>query len=254
MKSGNKNLIAGNWKMNGLKKDLSFLRNLLLFIKNKNLKSTEILICPPFTLIDTFSNLSKNTPLKIGAQDCHFEESGAYTGEISANMLKNLGVSYVILGHSERRRYCKENNHLINSKIKIAQKSGLKTILCIGETLSERKKKSTLRVIGRQIKDSLKGNIDPMNLEIAYEPVWAIGTGQIPSAEDIFLVHAFIKDKLDSFYGKKAKNIRILYGGSVNSKNISSIFGIDNVTGALIGGGSLKISEFKSLVVQSFKY
>ena len=124
--------------------------------------------------------------MKIGAQDCHFEESGAYTGEISANMLKNLGVSYVILGHSERREYRKENNRLINSKIKIAQKSGLKTILCIGETLSERKKNSTLRVIGRQIKDSLKGNIDPMNLEIAYEPVWAIGTGRIPSFEDIF--------------------------------------------------------------------
>ena len=111
MKIGNKNLIAGNWKMNGLKKDLSFLHNLLLFIKNKKLKNTEVLICPPFTLIDTFSNLSKNTPLKIGAQDCHFEVSGAYTGEISANMLKNLGVSYVILGHSERREYHKENNH-----------------------------------------------------------------------------------------------------------------------------------------------
>jgi len=249
-KMTNKLLIAGNWKMNGNKKDISFIKGLLKFISNHKFKNVEVLICPPFTLIDKFSSLTSRSSINIGAQDCSSNESGAYTGEISASMIKDFNGKYCIIGHSERRIYHNETNNLINSKILQAQEKNLRTILCVGETLSDRKNKRTLRVLGNQIKASLKGKINPNQLDIAYEPVWAIGTGLVPNNSDIEEVHNFIFSKLKKIYGNRVKNIRILYGGSVNSNNISSISSLNNVSGALIGGASLKIGDMKSILKQ----
>ena len=249
-KMTNKLLIAGNWKMNGNKKDISFIKGLSKFISNHKLKNVEVLICPPFTLIDKFSSLTSRSSINIGAQDCSSNDSGAYTGEISASMIKDFNGKYCIIGHSERRNYHKETNNLINNKILQAQEKNLRTILCVGETLSDRKNKRTLRVLGNQLKSSLKGKINPNQLDIAYEPVWAIGTGLVPGNSDIEEVHNFIFSKLKRIYGNRAKNIRILYGGSVNSNNISSISSLNNVSGALIGGASLNISDMKSILKQ----
>ncbi len=249
-KMKNKLLIAGNWKMNGKKKDVSFIKGLLKFISNHRLNNVELLICPPFTLIDKFSSLTSRSSINIGSQDCSSNDLGAYTGEISATMIKDFNAKYCIIGHSERRIYHNETNDLINNKILQAQEKNLRTILCIGETLFDRKKKRTLRVLGNQIKSSLKGKVNPNNLDIAYEPVWAIGTGLVPSNSDIEEVHNFIFNKLKKIYGNRAKNIRILYGGSVNSNNISSISCLNNVSGALIGGASLKINDMKSILKQ----
>ena len=249
-KMTNKLLIAGNWKMNGNKKDISFIKGLSKFISNHKLKNVEVLICPPFTLIDKFSSLTSRSSINIGAQDCSSNDSGAYTGEISASMIKDFNGKYCIIGHSERRNYHKETNNLINNKILQAQEKNLRTILCVGETLSDRKNKRTLRVLGNQLKSSLKGKINPNQLDIAYEPVWAIGTGLVPGNSNIEEVHNFIFSKLKRIYGNRAKNIRILYGGSVNSNNISSISSLNNVSGALIGGASLNISDMKSILKQ----
>ena len=173
-------LIAGNWKLNGEKKDISFIKNLLKFHSKKLTKKVDILICPPFTLIDKFCQLTQRSNIEIGGQDCSQNETGAYTGEVSAKMLNDLKASYCIVGHSERRLYHDESNNLLNKKILNIQKNKMKAILCIGESLSDRKKSKTLRVLGNQLKGALKNNINPNLLEIAYEPIWAIGTGLVP--------------------------------------------------------------------------
>jgi len=245
----NKNLlIAGNWKMNGLKENLSMISSLTKYIKKKNFKNSEILICPPNTLIDSFSSFSKRSNLMIGAQDCSSNESGAHTGEVSPLMLKDIGACAVILGHSERRDYQKESNKLIHDKAENALNNNFLTIVCIGETLTQKKKGNTLRIIGEQLKKSLPNKIKANNLVVAYEPIWAIGSGLVPSNNDIYKVHNFISNKLNSRYGNKAKKIKILYGGSVNKKNASSILSIDSVNGALVGGASLKFSDFKGIL------
>tara|TARA_B100001175_G_scaffold49365_1_gene38729 strand:- start:86 stop:757 length:672 start_codon:yes stop_codon:yes gene_type:complete len=190
-------LIAGNWKLNGEKKDISFIENLLKFHSKKLTKKVDILICPPFTLIDKFCQLTQRSNIEIGAQDCSENETGAYTGEVSAVMLNDLKASYCIVGHSERRLYHNENNNLLNKKILNIQKNNMKAILCIGESLSDRKKSKTLRVLGNQLKGALKNNINPNLLEIAYEPIWAIGTGLVPEYSDIDEVHDYISKKLE---------------------------------------------------------
>ena len=243
-------LIAGNWKLNGDKKDISFIKNLLKFNSKKLINNVDILICPPFTLIDKFCQLTQRSKIEIGAQDCSEYEIGAYTGEVSASMLSDLKASYCIIGHSERRFYHNENNNLLNKKILNIQKNNIKAILCIGESLSDRKKSKTLRVLGNQLKGALKNNINPNLLEIAYEPIWAIGTGLVPEYSDIEEVHDYISRKLEDLYGKKSKKIRIIYGGSVNAKNVFSILSLNNVDGALIGGASLKIKDMKSILKQ----
>ncbi|MDC0247107.1 triose-phosphate isomerase [OCS116 cluster bacterium] len=242
-------LIAGNWKLNGDKKDISFIKNLLKFNSKKLINNVDILICPPFTLIDKFCQLTQRSKIEIGAQDCSEYEIGAYTGEVSASMLSDLKASYCIIGHSERRFYHNENNNLLNKKILNIQKNNIKAILCIGESLSDRKKSKTLRVLGNQLKGALKNNINPNLLEIAYEPIWAIGTGLVPES-DIEEVHDYISRKLEDLYGKRSKKIRIIYGGSVNAKNVFSILSLNNVNGALIGGASLKIKDMKSILKQ----
>ena len=245
----NKNLlIAGNWKMNGLKKNLSMISLLTKYLKKKKFKNSEILICPPNALIDLFSNKTKQSNLMIGAQDCSDKESGAYTGEVSPSMLKDVGAQSVILGHSERRQYQEESNKLICSKAENALNNNLLTIVCVGESLNQKKGGKTLRVIGEQLKKSLPEKIKSNNLVVAYEPIWAIGSGLVPGNDDIYKVHSFISGKLKSRYGGKAKKIKILYGGSVNKKNASSILSIDCVDGALIGGASLKFSDFKAIL------
>ena len=243
-------LIAGNWKLNGEKKDISFIKNLLKFNSKDLNNNVDILICPPFTLIDKFCQLTQRSKIEIGAQDCSEFEIGAYTGEVSASMLRDLKASYCIVGHSERRLYHNENNNLLNKKILNIQKNNIKAILCIGESLSDRKQSKTLRVLGSQLRGALKNNINPNLLEIAYEPIWAIGTGLVPEYSDIEEVHDYISRKLEDLYGKKSKKIRILYGGSVNAKNVFSILSLNNVNGALIGGASLKIKDMKSILKQ----
>ena len=178
-------LIAGNWKLNGEKKDISFIKNLLKFHSKKLTKKVDILICPPFTLIDKFCQLTQRSNIEIGGQDCSQNETGAYTGEVSAKMLNDLKASYCIVGHSERRLYHDESNNLLNKKILNIQKNKMKAILCIGESLSDRKQSKTLRVLGNQLKGALKNNINPNLLEIAYEPIWAIGTDLVPEYCDI---------------------------------------------------------------------
>ena len=239
-------IIGGNWKMNtDLESGMQLAGNVADGIAACD--ACEVVIYPPFPFLQAIDSVVDQSQLRIGAQNAWPEENGAFTGEVSGVMLAELGVTSILVGHSERRHVLGETDATIAKKAAALIDQGFQIVLCVGETLEEREADKTLEVVLHQVGKGLNG-IDIATMKqvvIAYEPVWAIGTGRIPSVEDIFLVHAYIKDKLDSFYSKKAKNIRILYGGSVNSKNISSIFGIDNVTGALVGGGSLKISEFK---------
>ena len=248
MKNNKKLLIAGNWKMNGLRKSSLMISNLIKYIKNKKFKNTDILICPPFTIANIFSSLSKKSNLIIGAQDCSDKESGAFTGDISPEMLKDIDLEMVILGHSERREYHNETSEIIKKKAINALKNKLKVIICVGESLSQKKNGKTLRIIGDQLKKSLPDKITSNNLIIAYEPIWAIGSGLIPNNEDIFKVHEFISKKLVKKYGVKGKKIKILYGGSVNKKNAEDILSIDFVNGALVGGASLSYKDFKSIL------
>ena len=248
MKNNKKLLIAGNWKMNGLRKSSLMISNLIKYIKNKKFKNTDILICPPFTIANIFSTLSKKSNLIIGAQDCSDKESGAFTGDISPEMLKDIDLEMVILGHSERREYHNETSEIVKKKAINALKNKLKVIICVGESLSQKKNGKTLRIIGDQLKKSLPDKITSNNLIIAYEPIWAIGSGLIPKNEDIFKVHEFIAKKLVKKYGVKGKKIKILYGGSVNKKNAEDILSIDFVNGALVGGASLRYKDFKSIL------
>ena len=248
MKNNKKLLIAGNWKMNGLRKSSLMISNLIKYIKNKKFKNTDILICPPFTIANIFSSLSKKSNLIIGAQDCSDKESGAFTGDISPEMLKDIDLEMVILGHSERREYHNETSEIIKKKAINALKNKLNVIICVGESLSQKKNGKTLRIIGDQLKKSLPDKITSNNLIIAYEPIWAIGSGLIPKNEDIFKVHEFIAKKLVKKYGVKGKKIKILYGGSVNKKNAEDILSIDFVNGALVGGASLSYKDFKSIL------
>ena len=248
MKNNKKLLIAGNWKMNGLRKSSLMISSLIKYIKNKKFKNTDILICPPFTIANIFSTLSKKSNLIIGAQDCSDKESGAFTGDISPEMLKDIDLEMVILGHSERREYHNETSEIVKKKAINALKNKLKVIICVGESLSQKKNGKTLRIIGDQLKKSLPDKITSNNLIIAYEPIWAIGSGLIPKNEDIFKVHEFIAKKLVKKYGVKGKKIKILYGGSVNKKNAEDILSIDFVNGALVGGASLRYKDFKSIL------
>lgn len=248
MKKNKKLLIAGNWKMNGFKKSSLMILNLVKYIKNKKFQNTDILICPPFTIADKLSTIAKNSSLMIGAQNCSDKESGAFTGEISPKMLLDINLDMVILGHSERRELYNETNDIVKLKSKNALKNNLKVIICVGESLSQKKNGKTLRVIGEQLKKSLPEKISSNNLVIAYEPLWAIGSGLIPINEEIYKVHKYISQKLFEKYGIKGKRIKILYGGSVNKKNAEDILSIDFVDGALIGGASLNYEDFKSIL------
>jgi triosephosphate isomerase len=202
------------------------------------------MICPPATLAMTFAAAALGSKIDIGGQDCHAEPSGAFTGDISAEMLSDLGAKAVIVGHSERRTYHKETDVEVRAKAQAAWRAGLTAIVCIGETHSEREAGRTLDVLGHQLDGSLPDGATAANLVVAYEPVWAIGTGLTPTPADVAEVHAFIRGRLAARYGDTAESIRILYGGSVKPSNAAELMAVANVDGALVGGASLKAEDF----------
>lgn len=208
----------------------------------------DIVVCPPFTLIDRAVERIKGSKLVIGAQDCHAHTCGAHTGDISAEMLADAGARYIILGHSERRVAHGENDEIIFAKTNAAHRAGLIAIVCVGETRHERDEGRAIEVVGEQLRGSLPEGASSANLVIAYEPVWAIGTGAVPTEREIEEVHAAIRCMLVDQLGQDGQSVRVLYGGSVKASNAETIFRIRNVDGALVGGASLKASEFAGII------
>ena len=244
-----KPILAGNWKMNKTATEaVEFVNEL----KEKvgEVKEREVLVCPVFTALKPVSDVIKGTSIKLGAQNMHWEDGGAFTGEISAEMLLTSGCTYVILGHSERRAIFSEDDKLVNSKALKALKAGLIPIVCVGETLAERESGAMKKVIEEQITGSLDSfsKSDMEKTVIAYEPVWAIGTGKMATPQQAEEVHIYIRSLLADKYGEEtAENVTILYGGSVKSSNAEGLFSLDNIDGALIGGASLKAEEFVAI-------
>ena len=233
-----------NWKMFGDTRSLNFLDKVVTFIKKYKKNNIKLIYFPPATLINLLSQKFKNTSIDVGAQNCFHEENhGPYTGQINSFMLKDAGAKYIILGHSENRKLGEDNN-LINRKIKSSIKSGLKIIFCIGETLSQKNKKNTKKILSQQIIQGLKNVENKKKIIIAYEPVWAIGSGLIPKETEIFEIVKFIKNKV--------KGSKVLYGGSVNSQNINLLKKIDNVDGFLVGGASQNSNNFIDIIKKTF--
>ena len=237
-------LFAGNWKMNGLSAARAELDKILAgaFALPANL---DVLVCPPALLVPGFADRARGARVGIGGQDCHAEASGAHTGDISAEMLADAGAVAVIVGHSERRKDHCETDAMVRAKALAARRAGLMAIVCVGETRAERDAGQALAVVGRQLDGSLADDAD--NFVIAYEPVWAIGTGLTPSAGDVGDMHRFIRERLGSRYGQAGQGIRVLYGGSVKPANAKELLGVDNVDGSLVGGASLKAEEFLAI-------
>jgi len=239
-------LIAGNWKMNGLGEDATRLAGALLELSAAAPDVPfDMMVAPPFTQIGRISEILAGSGIDVGGQDCHAEASGAHTGEISAPMLADLGCRYVIVGHSERRSGHGETDALVRAKARAGLDSGLIAVVCIGETEAERDSGKTLDVVARQVGRSLPPGADGANTVIAYEPVWAIGTGRTPTGEEVQDVHDFIRARLaDSLGGDEAAKLRILYGGSVKPGNAAELLGLADVDGGLIGGASLEAADF----------
>ncbi len=254
-------IIAGNWKMNNtIGESISLVKELKKLVKD--VEDREIVVCPPFTSLAAVGAELKGSNIELGAQNMHFEKEGAFTGEISALMLKEAGVTYVIIGHSERRNVFNEDDELINKKISSALENGLKPIFCVGETLKERENGKTKQVVKEQINKGLKGIVpnsssktqtiekkEMKNLVIAYEPVWAIGTGKNATPQQAEDIHLFIRELLKSMFDDKtAENTTILYGGSVTPDNAADLISQDDVDGALVGGASLYAKKFERIV------
>lgn len=238
-------LAAGNWKMNGTSSSLSEVSALLAAHPSP---VCEMLLCPPATLIAPMAALAKGTALHVGGQDCHAKTSGAHTGDLAATMLADAGASHVILGHSERRTDHGETDAEVKAKAAAALAAGLVAVVCIGETEAERDAGTTLDVIGTQLAGSVPEGTSAANLVIAYEPVWAIGTGRTPTLDEIAEVHHFIRERLTARIGAEAAGVRLLYGGSVKPSNAAGIFAVPHVDGALVGGASLKAADFGAIV------
>ena len=235
-------LIAGNWKMNGLAASAAELAAIAAGVAS--LGTVDLLVCPPATLVMRFAALGT---VAIGGQDCHAEPSGAFTGDIAAEMLADAGARAVILGHSERRALHHETDAQVRAKVEAAWRAGLLAIVCVGETKAERLDGRTLTVVGTQLSGSIPDGATAANLVVAYEPVWAIGTGLTPTPADVGVVHAFIRERLAARFPDAAPGIRILYGGSVKPANAAELLGVDNVDGALVGGASLEAEEFLAI-------
>ena len=244
MTPGIRPLVAGNWKMNGTSASLNELRAIGHGFMTGLDAETDALICPPATLLAHASEVLKNTPVKVGGQDCHARESGAHTGDISAEMLKDAGASHVIVGHSERRTDHGETDAMVRAKAEAAWRAGIVAIICIGETKAERELGSTLDILSRQIAGSVPPTATGHNTVIAYEPVWAIGTGLTPTAADVAEAHAHIRAELKELLSAESARTRILYGGSVKPANAVELLAVNNVDGALVGGASLKSADF----------
>ena len=238
-------LAAGNWKMNGINASLSEVAALL---KSHPAPACEMLLCPPSPLLSRMADLATGTQLKLGGQDCHAETSGAYTGDVSAEMLADAGATHVILGHSERRAMHGETDAVVLAKAQAAIAADLTAIICVGETERQRDAGATLDVIGAQLLSSLPTEATSANVVIAYEPVWAIGTGRTPTLPEIADVHLFLRSRLTARMGADALDVRLLYGGSVKPSNAAEIFALPNVDGALVGGASLKAVDFGAIV------
>ena len=240
-----KKLAAGNWKMNGGAAALDEVRALLA---SHPAPACDMLLSPPATLLASMADLARGSALAVGGQDCHPKASGAHTGDISAAMLADAGATHVIVGHSERRTDHGETDPLVRAKAEAALTAGLIAIVCIGETEGQRDAGQTLDVIGRQLDGSMPTGATAANLVIAYEPVWAIGTGRTPTLAEIAEVHAFLRARLRALLGGAADGVRILYGGSVKPSNAAEIFAVPDVDGALVGGASLKAADFGAIV------
>jgi triosephosphate isomerase len=236
-------LVAGNWKMNGLKAAAAELGKIIQGYAELR-PQADLMVCPPATLLMTFVHVALGSQVAIGAQDCHPEPAGAFTGDLSAEMLADAGATAVIVGHSERRTMHHESDQLVQAKANAARRAGLTAIVCIGETREQRESGETVAVVQRQFAGSLPQAATAANLILAYEPVWAIGTGLTPTVQDIADVHADIRRQLVTRYGAEGRSIRILYGGSVKPSNARELMTIANVNGALVGGASLKADDF----------
>ena len=239
-------LIAGNWKMNGLSHSLAEFRAIVDEAGDGRI-TADLLICPPATLVQNFADLAKGSKILVGGQDCHAEVSGAFTGDISAEMFADVGAKAVIVGHSERRIGSGEADEHVLAKAKAVLRAGLIAIICIGETEAERDAGKTLRVLTGQLAGSVPAQAEAHSVVIAYEPVWAIGSGKTPSAEDVRAIHAAIRAALVKRFGPEGGAMRILYGGSVKPSNAAELLAIPDVDGALVGGASLKAADFLAI-------
>jgi triosephosphate isomerase (TIM) len=239
-------LIAGNWKMNGLKASTGEFEAMLAGAPAVASKA-DLLVCPPATLIAGFAERARGTAVAVGAQDCHPKQSGAHTGDISAEMLADAGASAIIVGHSERRSDHHEGDLLIRQKAEAVWRAGLVAIVCIGETEAQRNAGQTLDVCGGQLAQSLPDGSRADNLVVAYEPVWAIGTGRTPTIADVEQIHKFIRGLLTERFNDEGAGMRILYGGSVKPSNATELMAVANVDGALVGGASLKAADFLAI-------
>jgi triosephosphate isomerase len=241
-------LVAGNWKMNGLRASTKVLEAVAAGYTPGLRGKVELLVCPPATLIQHFARAALGSQVAIGGQDCHAKESGAFTGDLSAEMLADAGAAYVIVGHSERRQTHGEKDAEVCAKAAAAHRAGLTAIVCVGETQAERETGKALNVVRRQLRGSVPEASNPANLVVAYEPVWAIGTGLTPTPADVAEVHALIRDELRRIVGKAEQaSVRILYGGSVKPSNARELLAVANVDGALVGGASLVAADFLAI-------
>jgi triosephosphate isomerase len=240
-------LIAGNWKMNGLRADaLTLAKGVADGVRQGGWRDREVLVCPPSTLVMTVVEATRGSGVLVGGQDCHAKQSGACTGEVSAEMLKDAGATHVIVGHSERRTDCGETDAIVRAKAEAAWRAGLLPIVCIGETLAEREAGKTLSVLETQLKGSVPAGATAARLVVAYEPVWAIGTGKTPTTPEVAAAHAHIRKVLGGLV-PDAAGVRLLYGGSVKGSNAAELLATGDVDGALVGGASLKADEFLAI-------
>lgn len=239
-------LVAGNWKMNGLSGSQTELVRIIQGARELE-ALVELMVCPPATLLARFAAAARGSALRIGAQDCHAEPAGAFTGDLSAEMLKDAGASAVIVGHSERRMYHKETDADVRAKALAAWRAGLGAIVCVGESRADREDGRALAVVGRQVDASMPEGATVENLVVAYEPVWAIGTGLTPTPADVAEMHRHIRQRLVSRLRAPGEGVRILYGGSVKPSNAKELMSVADVDGALVGGASLKADEFLAI-------
>ena len=242
-------LIAGNWKMNGLKSDASReVKKLKTRMSKQQRPACDVLLCPPAPLLVPLHQVLKGSRIALGGQNCHDAAGGAHTGDISAEMLADAGCAYVIVGHSERRADHGESSRQVRAKAEAAHRGGLRAVICVGETGADRKRRRTLAVISKQLTDSLPKGCTAKNTVVAYEPVWAIGTGLTPTPDDVAEVHDFIRARLSRRFTGEGAGMRLLYGGSVKASNAAELMAVENVNGALVGGASLTAVDFWPIV------
>jgi triosephosphate isomerase len=239
-------LLGGNWKMHGLKRSVAELEKIIRG-GSEFAGRIELVVCPPATLLCAFAEIVRGTAVGIGGQDCHPEPSGAFTGDISPEMLADAGATMVILGHSERRTYHNETDGIVHNKVLGAWRAGLTAIACVGESRAEREAGQALDVVARQLAGSLPAGATAENLVIAYEPIWAIGTGLTPMPADVAQVHSFVRECLVKRFGGAGERMRVIYGGSVKAGNARELLAVPDVDGALVGGASLKAEEFLAI-------